>query len=876
MTMPRGRLKACVAAATLFATLATGACAPDLDAESDVEIAVGAVTAAGSLVKETELAGLQASMVESVALERLPGLDPAIDDRGRVVTVARTGTGVNLSLWRLFDSGGLTRVSSLDLAGNITRASVAALGAGGVVVALSDGQDVALRLYQVTVTDQLVFRASATILNYNSAVVARVAQGNTNPHQIVVAGRDLNGSLKLVAFRISSSVGPFTKLAETGGVQPVSQVAIAPLPSPRGLFTTPVIRSNGLAEVRAWMLTAAGTLTARGVLSTDDPTARNELAATALSHGRVATVSRSAAGATRLALYNVSGTGTITLHHAVAVPSALSRAALVNGGGGRLFLAGKSSAGAFLLESWEAIDQLRNIDVQAAGPVGASARPIGLATVRGDRVVAAVSDPTGLLKVAAWRDYNVPLVRGAWPVTLGSPTGAPPPASTATTFNFLPFTQDEPAVTIAAAAQSFVVVSGSGQIAFFDKAGSPLPLKNAGVPTQLTYDQLFAPIINHRNPDGTVNQQSLRRHLEFQSLCDPEQPIDGLNRCPGAVTDANVVFDLSFKRFVISANLLYLSAGSDLFSRHALLAVSKTEDPRDGFHLFGNTESMVRSEPRLGVSAGMATLAYAGTEDSVLRPTAYLYDLVTLSQNAATVNVTKLTTTQTRVGLRPLLQHFGSQPAGFVTAADYFALYAYQKDTRGAVFVRASSLDAGGMPMQGRPLPTAKLALSGTGTYSGHLYFPGVSSGNTATGARVPQIMRIPITWSASSLALGDFQRIDYDCPGMFSGQAFSCEYTSATVNGLDNVLVSYARVMKGSDPDPAGWSSARFTFFPTFDKTTITDAVLRQGEGPVATQFSLGYTQTVPDPAGVGFWTAHKYATSAGIHRWVAGRVVQ
>jgi hypothetical protein len=51
---------------------------------------------------------------------------------------------------------------------------------------------------------------------------------------------------------------------------------------------------------------------------------------------------------------------------------------------------------------------------------------------------------------------------------------------------------------------------------------------------------------------------------------------------------------------------------------------------------------------------------------------------------------------------------------------------------------------------------------------------------------------------------------------------------------------------------------------------------VLRQGEAPVATPFSLGYTQTVPDPAGVGFWTAHKYATTAGMHRWVAGGVVQ
>jgi hypothetical protein len=867
------RSKIVLAATALVTAFGAAACGEYQPEDAAVGTTVSDVTLAGSLVREVDFPAFQASMVESVALERLPGLDAEITDRGRTVTAALTATGVNLSVWRVTDTGALSRAHFVDLAGVATRASITALGAGAVVVALSAGQNVTLRLYQVNAADQLVFRASTTVPGLTSAVVARIAQGNTSPHQIVVAGRDLNGKLKLFAFSVGS-VGPFTTLAQLTALPSITQVAIAPLPSPRGVFTTAAIKSNGLTEVRAWKLSSAGSLSAGGVIDTDDSTTRNELAAASVSYGRVATFARAAGGTTRLALYNVDSTGAIALHNAATQVNGLSRPALVNGGGGRLFLAGKSSSGVFTLESWEAINQLRQIDSQVAGSITTTARPIAVSSVRGDRAVTAAIDSMGGLHMTSWRDYNVPLVRGTWPLTMGAPTGAPTPGNSAATFNFLPFTQDEPTATIAAASQNFVVVSGSGRVAFFDKAGAALPQKNVGVPTQLTYGELFAGIIAHRNADGSVNQQSLRRHLEFQSLCDPELPFSSSNPCPSAVISANVVFDLNVKRFVISANLLYLSNSSDPFQRHAVIAISKTEDPRDGFHLYGNTESMFRGEPRLSAQAFMAILSFGGTGESVLRPSAYVYDLVTLSQNAADVNVTKLTTTQTRVGLRPTLQHFGSQPAAFLVAPDYRRIYGFQKDTRGPVSLRASEIDAGGMPMQGLPLPAVKLTSAGAGVHSGHLYVGGSSLGTDVPEIKTPLVLRNPITWSGTSMSVGEHELFPFACP-MRTPENFSCEFSDVTVNASDNVLVSYVRLLK-SDPAPEGWPSSAFTWFQTFDETTGSTAIVRPGEAAPTTPLVLTYTQAVPDPAGVGFWTVHKYGTSAGVYRWVAGRAVQ
>ncbi|MBA55188.1 MAG: hypothetical protein CMK89_12105 [Pseudomonadales bacterium] len=173
-----------------------------------------------------------------------------------------------------------------------------------------------------------------------------------------------------------------------------------------------------------------------------------------------------------------------------------------------------------------------------------------------------------------------------------------------------------------AAGRNFVVVSTSQEVSFRDKEGAPLATKN-GVFSTIATQTMFAEFLDRESAND------INKHTGFILPCDsPVYPNTTLNKfCVGRVLDTRVYFDALGNRFIILAEAknvirtdlwrpeeypdkfsgskngfewcgVYENArtGKDsalpstsycaLARRHQFFAISKTEDPRDGFYTY--------------------------------------------------------------------------------------------------------------------------------------------------------------------------------------------------------------------------------------------------------------------------------------------------
>jgi hypothetical protein len=165
-----------------------------------------------------------------------------------------------------------------------------------------------------------------------------------------------------------------------------------------------------------------------------------------------------------------------------------------------------------------------------------------------------------------------------------------------------------------AVSEHFIVATTSGTVAFFDKQGNQLPRKSflgMSLPTRMRATTLFAPLLEpflrgtDGQPDpGQPNPDDINRHLGTQNgypwlICTPDTPVqDG---CISEAYDTRVTYDRERKLFWIVSALrdrvwgenfehcdtkICARLSSHIPRRFVGVAVSLTEDPRDGFHEF--------------------------------------------------------------------------------------------------------------------------------------------------------------------------------------------------------------------------------------------------------------------------------------------------
>ena len=213
-----------------------------------------------------------------------------------------------------------------------------------------------------------------------------------------------------------------------------------------------------------------------------------------------------------------------------------------------------------------------------------------------------------------------------------------------------PFQVMRPPVTgvdpMVAVGRNFMVAAQHGSLVFLDRSGAPLAEKG-GVGPAPSVDAIFGDFITRGGP------LDLNEVTGFPAACDsPTYPVTSGNRyCINEFYDLRVWFDPGGDRFVLLAHIrnplwtdiwddqkaftdsvgacgVYRPAGGGdnmpvphpshcaLARRHAVFAVSRTEDPRDGFHTWAVTQNNYQDWPWGSVNAEGNTfvIGHKGTE----------------------------------------------------------------------------------------------------------------------------------------------------------------------------------------------------------------------------------------------------------------------
>jgi hypothetical protein len=217
-------------------------------------------------------------------------------------------------------------------------------------------------------------------------------------------------------------------------------------------------------------------------------------------------------------------------------------------------------------------------------------------------------------------------------------TSSPPLTS-----SFLPGVEGVDAMI--AVGHKFVVVTQDHRIAYFDRAGNALPSKS-GEATNLTTTKFFERFLKPFNDDGTANANCINRHLHFPAdavkVCDlttypPQLP------CVDEFYDTRCTYDAGSRRFFICAaarNQIWPGkpggAYDALGRRYFAFAVSKGEDPRDGFfQWFWNDDKQIADWPRIAVNGDNFVVAHQ-TEQAG-KPLAYVFSVSAMLQGVSSL-----------------------------------------------------------------------------------------------------------------------------------------------------------------------------------------------------------------------------------------------
>jgi hypothetical protein len=459
-----------------------------------------------------------------------------------------------------------------------------------------------------------------------------------------------------------------------------------------------------------------------------------------------------------------------------------------------------------------------------------------------------------------------------------------------------------------AVGNQYLITSDTTSIAFYDKQGNLLPVKN-GMPTRLSATQFFEGFLAETNADGSFNESNINHYLQFPKPCDsPDYPqtSSGKRFCIDVFYDTRVFFDATSKRFFVISNSRHplwaaakyeakygtcgvytnssgVNVGTDdycdLARRYIAFAVSKTEDPRDGFHQYMITESNNRDFPWMAVNGNAFIVAHKGSE-STIAPVATV-----LSVNAVKSG-----------DQHPPYFSYYVQDLGGVTAAIPPAHY---QNSTGLSFLLAGSdnrIDIFAFrqptdPWTAPPLLKTSVNLSeGISFYnavyrSGKLYLVGnkLVEENGAAKRYSVRLVRVPIEQpSASSIKAATssskgfldwfFGRNSHADP---SGSLISYEKPALAVNKNGDMLFAYGRYP--FSPANSLNPEARYTYWFANEAKQRPSHLLQAGTALNSESIisALDYATVVVDPSNdLTFWMAAPYSIGTG-YKTVIGKVV-
>jgi hypothetical protein len=454
-----------------------------------------------------------------------------------------------------------------------------------------------------------------------------------------------------------------------------------------------------------------------------------------------------------------------------------------------------------------------------------------------------------------------------------------------------------------AVGNQYLIVSDTGSLAFYDKQGHLLPDKN-GMPGKVSTATFFSGFVAKTNADGSLNERNINLYLGFPKPCDsPDYPQTdtGKRFCISQFYDTRVYFDPTSKRFFIVCNSrhrLYIgdsvkneygtcgkyvdSDGNnvptnqycDLTRRYVAFAVSKTEDPRDGFYQYILTETNYRDWPWLSVNGDAFVISHQG-DDTITGPVATVFSVSAIKNGVQHPPYFRYYTADVD-GIKRVLPptHYGPG----------LTLLLGSNDNKGLrIFGFAPSNDMWTAPK----LLTASINFNdGLPSFRGAVYrndklylvSPLEVEANGDTKRYSVRVARIPLEKMGSSLsaskdsAKGFLDRFfgrnaRSDAPG----DRLSYEKISMAVNKNGDMFFGYRRNPFAS-ANPL-YPEARYTVWYANETKQRRSYLLRKGDA--ACTAKIDYTTAVVDPSDdKTFWVALPYADSTGAYRTVVAKI--
>ncbi|MES2772534.1 MAG: hypothetical protein V4722_00025 [Bacteroidota bacterium] len=185
-----------------------------------------------------------------------------------------------------------------------------------------------------------------------------------------------------------------------------------------------------------------------------------------------------------------------------------------------------------------------------------------------------------------------------------------------------------------AAGRNYLVMTNYDDIGFYDKNGALLARKAGGLETHLNADVFFAAFFDPINDLLGLS----RKGAEYQ-----------INE----FYDLRVIYDDNSRRFIIvsaARNQLWINSDNipdnkEPFARRLVaFAVSKTEDPRDGFYQYMTTENNYRDWPRISINGNHLMIANNAADGMGSGPVAYVISMNDVKAGDPTPAAVKLKT----------------------------------------------------------------------------------------------------------------------------------------------------------------------------------------------------------------------------------------
>lgn len=641
-------------------------------------------------------------------------------------TVARADGRLQVISWSIANDGTITR-NAAALGGATDRIAAAAMGRDRLVTAVRTANGT-LRLtgWRIGSTGAITRLGDADAGAYQDGAATAV-----NRTFLVTALRDANSELKLISWRFDSTSGAITRFRDWSAGK-TTRVDVVTLSQNRIVVGTRP--PSGRLHLRALQLNATGEFASAGATFGPDV---SEFALAPLSAERIVSAQKLTSGGTlALSSWNITPSGEISLR-ANAAAGAVGDVSLTTRGTAHAIAAVRQADGTFRMIAWDAVGNLDRLGTTDAG----TASRMSAITLGTDRIITSVRTASGLLKVIAWRDRAVTMLRGSWGPTVrvrrpvlavtdaldshtlqdisGNPVAGPrrprpggprpgDPGWSTPNDNMEPRDgQTSPALIGAAirtgvdgvdpmlaVGHQFVVVSQDHAIAFFGRDGQRLSPKR-GEMVQMSADEFFATFTDTLDENGKPNEHNINRHIG----AGPSFPECNLRTlvqpCIVEFYDTRVVYDATSRRFVIVS----AARGKDLaftgnesrttdpgVRRYFAVAISKTEDPRDGFWQYMTTESNYSDWPRVIAQHGVIVMGHNDYETKEWRegpkPSAYLFLTDSMRSGKARVPSWKLFMSETGDNVS-LAANFGPVTGNWTSltrrAGDVLHLYSFQR-----------------------------------------------------------------------------------------------------------------------------------------------------------------------------------------------------